>query len=471
MIFKENDMGSDIFMIVSGMVKIYKNSEDGKSYEIAHFNATEFFGEMSFLDNIYRSANAVAASYTQLIGLDEENFKRFSTRYSSAAFRFLKNITLENQKRLRLSNEKLVKNYGELLKAHNTLTENRNFLYNVIGNSSEMIIVLDPQEKTVIFNSGAETSLKIKAAELIGKHIEILFYETQYQTIINELSSAKSIHNREIHMRAFDGKKLITNFSAFILNPQKGNNGDGIVIMAHNVTEKKFLERQIMQNDKMILLGKTVSEIVHDIKNPLTIITLARDCIFFRFEDLHDEEFEKDVNQIDESVARIQKIITNTLDFVKVVPSSQDSINLCAVIQNSITHSKANKKAEIVKIIFDDKLPDINVIGNAAQLEQVFINLITNAIYAIPVSKGGTVKIAMSRKGNRIFIDISDTGSGMNEDVLANIFEPFFTTKPAGEGTGLGLSICQAIISQHKGEICCKSVVDEGTTFTISFPY
>jgi len=59
----------------------------------------------------------------------------------------------------------------------------------------------------------------------------------------------------------------------------------------------------------------------------------------------------------------------------------------------------------------------------------------------------------------------------MNEDVLANIFEPFFTTKPAGEGTGLGLSICQAIISQHKGEISCKSIVDEGTTFTISFPY
>ncbi|HNY10806.1 MAG TPA: cyclic nucleotide-binding domain-containing protein [Candidatus Wallbacteria bacterium] len=216
-IFREGDTGSCILMIIFGGARICKNSPDGKMYEIAQINENDFFGEMSFLDveNRIRSANAVASGETFILSFSEESFRVFVTRNPHPAFRFLRNIALELQKRLKQSNAKLVKNYDDLLRTHNAIVDSRNFLSSIITCASDVIIILDAAERVSLFNSGAEQNLKISASLVIGKTIEYIFMDGQYRPFINELYAGRNIYNRDIYLRTADGGTILTSFSAF----------------------------------------------------------------------------------------------------------------------------------------------------------------------------------------------------------------------------------------------------------------
>ena len=471
-VFYENEPGTSVFMVISGVIKIFKNTPDGSSIEIAQINETEFFGEMSFLDGRLRSANAMAAFETYMISIDEDNFKRFSARYANAAFRFLKNITLEIQRRIRQSNEKLAQNYDALLKVHNELSENRNFLYNIIGNSAEIIFVLDAMENVIIFNHGAEDTLKIRIGDILGKRLDFIFIDNQLRELLNEIAINKNIYNRDVYLKTFEGKKILTNMSGFMLSGMRDRKFcvDGIVFIAHNVTEKRMLERQLVQNEKMILLGKIVADIIHNIKNPLTVIALAKDCLSFKAEEHKDEELKKEAREISSAVDKIQNAITNTLSLAKVVPNSKEIVNVCEIIDRAIRNSKNHIKLKKIDIYFKPAVTVGNIFGNAAQLEQVFMNLITNSIHAIPANKNGVISIDLKKNDRTLVIAIKDNGIGMSEDTVSKIFDSFFTTSAEGESTGLGLSVCQAILSQHEAEICCESKPGEGTTFFVNFP-
>ena len=488
-IFHEKDKGSSLYIVVSGKVKIYRILPDNTSHEITNFTENEFFGEMSFMDNEARSANAISLCETLLINLTSDNFERFSQDNQSAAFRFHKNIISEIQSRLRRTNDRysyhiiwgktmkeaLAKNYEELLQSNIELSESRNFLYNVINNSSEMIIVLNSSEAVVLFNSGASSNLGCQQAEIVNKRINLFFLENHYARILEMLEKDGAVYNFEANMCSSNGKKIIVSLSAFILNQEKNKKsrfGDGIVIMARNITDKKILERQILQNEKMIFLGKKLSEIIHDVRNPMTIIQLSADCLSYMVPQPPAEQVTEHIKKIENSIARIQKIIETTLDFAKVVPTSQEPLDLCLVIDRSISLAKANQKRDIDIIQNRSENCDAcHIIGSASQLEQVFINLITNSMQAIPEGKHGIINIALEMNGTSdINVTIKDNGAGMPSEVIANIFDPFFTTKSSTGGTGLGLSICQAIISQHGGKITCESGPDEGTSFTIKLP-
>ena len=487
-IFHEKDKGSSLYIVVSGKVKIYRILPDNTSHEITNFIDNEFFGEMSFMDNEARSANAIALSETVLINLTSDNFEKFSHDNQGAAFRFHKNIISEIQSRLRRTNDRysyhiiwgktmkeaLAKNYEELLQSNIELSESRNFLYNVINNSSEMIIVLNPSEEVVLFNSGASSNLGCRPEEIVNKRINQFFLENHYARVL-EMLEKESVHNFEANMCSAGGKKIIVSLSAFVLNQEKNKTsryGDGIVIMARNITDKKILERQILQNEKMIFLGKKLSEIIHDVRNPMTIIQLSADCLSCVVPQPPDKQIVEHISKIDNSIARIQKIIETTLDFAKVVPTSQEPLDLCSVIERSISLAKANKKRKI-EILYNRPLnfEAFHIIGSASQLEQVFINLITNSIQAIPEETPGMIEIVLvTDDASGVDITIKDNGVGMPAEIIANIFDPFFTTKSSSGGTGLGLSICQAIVSQHGGKINCESGQGAGTSFTIKLP-
>lgn len=486
-VFSEGAPGSSLFVVASGKVKIFRNLSDGSVVDITNFSENEFFGEMSFMDNQARSANAVALNDTVLINLSAAAFESYSKKMPEAAFRFHKNILSEIQERLRRTNERysyhviwgktmkdaLSKNYEELLKAHLELSASRNFLYNVLNNSSEVIIVLDPSENVVIFNSGAEEALKFKSTEILGRKIGGLFYFEQYPEVIRMLLADGQVRNFEACMKSADGNRLILSLSAFIINGSaevEAGFGEGIVLIGRNVTEKKLLERQILQNEKMIFLGKTISEIIHDVRNPLTIIQLASECLAFKLGELGDESLHKNIVQIEESVKRIQKVISGTLDFAKVVPTSKEEIDVVPVIEKAIGICSMNRAAKKVELKFERPKMPMKIVGSYSQLEQVFVNLIMNSIQAIPDGVDGKVIAAVCQDKNDVNIVFSDNGIGISDDILPNIFEPFFTTKLAGEGTGLGLAICQAIVAQHGGVITCESKLNAGTNFIVRLP-
>lgn len=470
-IFRENDFGTSIYMIISGTVKICKTTENGAEYEIIRLGESEFFGEMSFLDNSVRSANAVSAAKSMLISLDEERFKRFSHRYSYAAFRFLKNISIESQKRIRQTNEKLLLNYEALLNTHNELAENRNFLYNVIRSSSEIIIVLDANQKIIIFNSGSEHNLQVAAINAVSKSPSSFFCDGDYQKIITGLIKGVDIYNQDVYLRCPDGRKILTNFSAFTIKNtgKKENTLQAIVIIASNITHKKLLERQLLQNEKMIFLGKIISQIVYEIKNPLGVINIAKDSLLQCFAGTPDGEAKKNLKLIENASASIHATILNTLNFAKVVPAGHIKLDLNAVAANSIEWCRRNTNLKNIGIVFNRCNEKVEITGNDSQLEQVMINIIANAVDSIPQGRDGLIIVSVGLGKSLVFCTIEDNGCGMDEEVVNNIFEPFFTTRQRSGASGLGLSICQAIISQHNGSLNCRSKLNEGSVFIINF--
>ncbi len=495
MIFSENDTGSSLYIVISGKVKIFRVLSDNTIHEISNFCDNEVFGEMSFMDNHVRSANAEALCETSLVKLTVDNYQQFSKVFPDAAFRFHKNLITEIQHRLRKTNDRysyhiiwgktmktaLAKNYEELLQSNIELSASRNFLYSVIDSSSDIIFVLNDNFEVILFNAGAQKTLKYRQSDFLNKPAAGIFYEKQeFERFIDAVKTQKSLGDYEINFKSSDNRKIIVNLSAFMLSPVEDapGFGDGLVIVARDITQKKLLENQLMQNEKMIFLGKAVSEIVHDIKNPLTIIQLTKDAVQIKIEGADSlsseikKELEFDFSKIDESVDRVQQIITNTLDYSKVVPGKKCRLDLMEVAAKSIEMAKIhlkNNDSATVSLNSGASGP-VLVEGNFQQLEQVVVNLITNAIQALDNKAGGRIEVASAVSDGFASLVVKDNGCGISEENMQYIFEPFFSTKQSDKGTGLGLSICQAIVSQHKGEMTVKSKPGEGSEFILKIP-
>ncbi len=167
-----------------------------------------------------------------------------------------------------------------------------------------------------------------------------------------------------------------------------------------------------------------------------------------------------------DGLVQIANLVKNLKGFARVDRDGMDALDLNECVESALTIAahQLRDRVEVVREL--GQLPKIN--GVASQINQVLLNLITNAAQAM--DEGGTLTVASRRSGDQVEIDITDTGSGIPDEVMPKIFDPFFTTKPVGEGTGLGLSIVHKIVQSHGGSIKVRTAARKGTTFTISFP-
>lgn len=240
----------------------------------------------------------------------------------------------------------------------------------------------------------------------------------------------------------------------------------GYVFIAKDMTERKKLEYQIFQAEKLAALGQLSAGMAHEINNPLFVIS-------GRLEMLNQEDFSQKVKDnfalINAQTDRIRKLVDRILKFSRKSVKELEPININEAIELVLPLVNYNKmpaaKIEIEKK-FQDNMPEIK--GDLHQLQEVFLNLLLNAYQSMP--NGGVIKITTSNFKNLYAqIQIGDSGIGIPENHLKNIFMPFFSTKK--DGTGLGLSICHNIIKNHNGTIELESQVNKGTTFTIKLPF
>jgi two-component system NtrC family sensor kinase len=180
-------------------------------------------------------------------------------------------------------------------------------------------------------------------------------------------------------------------------------------------------------------------------------------------------EFERAIKQIQTQGRRCKEITHKLLSFARKTDTTVEEVNLNELLEDLVALSSQRAKYSMVEIQTDlqQNLPSLRV--STSELQQVFFNLINNAIDAMD-NDGGTLKISSRRRGSDLFIIVSDTGKGIPEANLDRIFDPFFTTKPVGKGTGLGLSICYGIIEKMGGRLEVESTVGKGTTFLVSIP-
>ncbi|MBC2710688.1 MAG: GHKL domain-containing protein [Desulfosarcina sp.] len=239
--------------------------------------------------------------------------------------------------------------------------------------------------------------------------------------------------------------------------------------------EKEIMNEQVIETGKLASVGELAAGIAHEINNPVAIMVeeagwlqdLMEDGAYKSDADI--KEFERALDQIRTQGKRCKEITHKLLSFARKTDSRIEDFEVGHLIEELVALSAQRAKYSNVELItrLEPKLPAIS--ASQSELQQVFLNLINNALDAMDKT-GGTLEISAKQEEGQIVIDVSDNGPGIPRANLARIFDPFFTTKPVGSGTGLGLSICYGIIHKMGGEITVKSTVDVGTTFGIRVP-
>jgi signal transduction histidine kinase len=242
--------------------------------------------------------------------------------------------------------------------------------------------------------------------------------------------------------------------------------------LALNNMMLKLLHRQeqLIQSHKLRALGTLTAGVAHELNNPLNNIMLTSAALLEEYRDLSDDERNEMVNDLIGESERSQRIVRNLLDFARESDIESEALAIEQVIGE--TMQLASNQIRLSKVKVDTQLDDevAPVYGDRRQLTQVFLNIVLNALDAMP--KGGELVVLVKNTRDREFVavEISDTGSGIPEQKINEIFDPFFTTKKDGTGTGLGLSVSVGIVRKHGGDIKVRSVEGKGTTFTVLLP-
>jgi signal transduction histidine kinase len=355
---------------------------------------------------------------------------------------------------------KLEKKIAEIKQLEKQLAWYKSFF----DNATDAVFVVQPETWSVLDTNDY-------AAQLLGKSRPELLGEIlpQFRRIFKLLNKSSSpIVLSELSLDNYKSEQIMVEVSARFL---KVSGQDLIFAIARDVSEQHALTDKLVQADKLVLLGQLSAGVAHEIRNPLAAVNLNLQVLKRRFTP-EDAEY----NYIDtalQGVDRISRIVEVTLNFSRpTMPDIQD-LNLNSLIVSTLDLVTAMiKRKEIkVELKFDENLPVIA--ADSKQIQQVLINLITNASDAIKIK--GKIKIeTYTEKSGRLgdsefaVVSVSDDGIGIVPEDLPKIFNPFFTRKV--DGTGLGLPITQRILHQHSGIIDVESSVGNGTTFYIKLP-
>jgi PAS domain S-box-containing protein len=240
-----------------------------------------------------------------------------------------------------------------------------------------------------------------------------------------------------------------------------------IVVVGRDLRERRKFEAQLLQSQRLAALGVLAGGIAHEIRNPLAISSSAAQ---FLLEHSGDTEFRREcAEKVQAGIQRASVIIENLLRFARPgARTDMEPVDLVSVVRDAVSLAANQAKLEQVKMVVD--LPPERVLVNGARsmLQQVIVNLILNAVNAMP--EGGLLRVGVERAGNEARVQITDTGHGIPIAEMDNIFDPFYTTRPVGQGTGLGLSICYSIVKQHSGTIGVETVEGQGSVFTVRLP-
>ncbi|HEY9693188.1 MAG TPA: response regulator [Oculatellaceae cyanobacterium] len=346
--------------------------------------------------------------------------------------------------------------------------------------TTDAIFVQDLSNNIVFWNKGAERLYGWEANEAIGKNVLELLYKEISPEIQEPLQNIILTGEwlGELPQVTKDGKNLtVTSRWTKVLD----SNGQlkSILVVNTDITEKKQLESQFLRAQRMESLGVLAGGIAHDLNNVLTPILMAVQLLETK---LNDSQSQQWLQILERNVNRGADLIKQVLSFAKGVAGERTTIQISHLIQEiKQLASETFPKSIHISTAINANLK--TVFGDASQLHQVLLNLVVNARDAMP--QGGVLKIAAnniyidehyarinidSKVGEYLVISVSDTGIGIERNILERIFEPFFTTKELGKGTGLGLSTVVGIIKSHGGFITVYSEVGNGTEFKIYLP-
>ncbi|ALA60375.1 PAS domain-containing sensor histidine kinase [Nitrospira moscoviensis] len=332
---------------------------------------------------------------------------------------------------------------------------------------SPVAIFVDRADRIIFINdAGLRLFGAVKADEILGKSPLELFHpgcRTAMKERIRQLLEGRpDVPAAEEQIVKLDGSIADVEVDAARFVDEEG---PAIVAMIQDVSERKRLEEQLRKTERIAELGTVASGMAHEIGTPMNVILGRAEYLLER---VKEEPVKKGLQTIIAQVERITKVMNQLLSFARRRAPERRPLDLKDVVDASVEIFQERLARNRIRVdtAVDPACPWAH--ADADQMNQVLINLIMNAVHAMP--EGGRLRIGLQPAGGMVRLTVSDTGHGMPPDVAAHIFDPFFTTKEFGKGTGLGLTVVKGILEEHGGSISVESEVGKGTTFTVLLP-
>ncbi len=354
-------------------------------------------------------------------------------------------------------------------------TVNRTYMDNILNTMQDAFVVLDNKGLIKSVNQATLHLLGYESSDLINRHVSVLFAEDEkaVNQEFEKLLLKGNVSQVETMYITKSGKKIPVRYSGSVTKDPQGN-AQGIISFAHDDTELKQTQAQLVQAGKLAGLGTLSTGIAHELNNPLTVV-----C---GFADLMKEKLEKgssleDILPCIEKIRLASKRMTRVIDHLREFAREQrfsdySLLSIHKVMNDSLIFLEQQIKNKNIKLLIDIDEHIPKILGNATRLETVFLNLFSNAIDSFENIKRDTKEIRVSARQieNRVILRMTDNGCGISLESRDRIFDPFFTTKEPGKGTGLGLSLAYGIIKEHSGSIECESKEGIGSTFILTLP-
>jgi PAS domain S-box-containing protein len=337
----------------------------------------------------------------------------------------------------------------------------KNLTSSVLENMDEVVIVLDKNKNITLFNRALRQLFNKEMNSSIGENI--LEFSNNILQLTDKDFGARNYFERQVLLENSIRYLLIGNSIIYDNN----NEPDNFVIVIKDLTEIKQLEKEAAKNEKLTAMGELASGVAHEIRNPINAIGMIAQRLNKEFRvPENQKEYEEITGVLRSEVNRINKIITQFLNYAKPLDIKDENVDLNKFFDEiKSLFAEYAKQKQINFIIANDKDKDKDKIFrfDPDLIKQALINIIQNAFDA--VSEQGKVKINYKVEDTRFLVEIQDNGPGIPPEIQKRIFDLYFTTR--ADGNGLGLSIAQKIIAQHNGSIYMSSTVNNGTTFKI----
>jgi PAS domain S-box-containing protein len=355
--------------------------------------------------------------------------------------------------------------------------ETEEYLRSILSYSDDVIFSSDSDGRLVTFSKGAEKVLGYSPDALADTRISDLAVDPrEFENLLEAVEEEGNAECEELALRRKDGGTVLCSVYLVKLTDGAGRL-KGIAGICQDLTESKSLQENLIKIDRLAEIGRLASGVAHDINNPLANIGEIAGWMGMILsdeplaaEDL--DELKTAVRRIGEQTRRASTITRQLLVFARGSPPAMEAFDMHALLKKTVGFLKSEIKSRPIEVIFDFEDESLPIESDPRLLEQVFVNLIANAIHAVR-DKGdekGLVELKTSVVGLHMEIIIADNGTGIKEEDQGKIFDLFYTTKPPGKGTGLGIPICQNIVKRLGGDISLESSLGAGTTVTVRIP-
>ena len=347
------------------------------------------------------------------------------------------------------------------------------FIRSVLESLREGVVALDLHGRILAYNAALQTRYAVPAADVLGRQFLDVFPNYRREALAEPLERLLRGEVEEFALEAVEHETLkrgrvVQSIKGSLL--RQAGRPVGAVLLVEDITERVALERSARQSEKLAALGTLAAGLAHELNNPIGIVS-SRIELMLLDEESHalPAEVREDLQVLHRNAQRVARIAHGLLSFARQSPGQQEPVDVSHVVEETLllVGREITKKGITLRQSLAPGLPPVR--GDANALQQVVLNLLTNARDAVPA--GGEIVIetrpVLDRPG-AVRLTVRDTGPGIPPEVMPRIFDPFFTTKD--NGTGLGLSITHGIVRDHQGTLDVDSQPGRGTTFVLTFP-